>query len=113
MADYPHPTGADYVKAQRVRRVAQDAMEALLGKYDALLAPNFLAPPPLVAKNIDEQLPGSDPLGAAGALCGLPALAFPVGLLEGKLPISMQLVGRTFEDAKVRSRLAVRRAAGV
>lgn len=107
MYDYPHPTGADYVKAQRVRRAAQVAMDALLAKYDAVLAPNFLAPPPLCEKNIDDQLPGGDPMGAIGALCGLPAIAFPAGFTAAKLPISMQLVGKPFDEARLVSLAAL------
>ncbi|HVO30783.1 MAG TPA: amidase, partial [bacterium] len=108
MADSPAVSGALYVKALQVRRMAQAAADEIFAGCDAILTPNFYAPAPLVEKNIDEQLPWNDPLGALGALAGLPALAFPAGFVganpatkEKGLPISMILIGKPFSEAKL------------
>lgn len=102
-ADYvPKATSADYVRASRVRGEIQRALARFFEKHDLVLAPNLPYAPP----RVDEPLTGMpwwgapDPLGAAGNLAGLPAVAFPVGLAGG-LPVSAQLVGPALEDARV------------
>jgi aspartyl-tRNA(Asn)/glutamyl-tRNA(Gln) amidotransferase subunit A len=60
-----------------------------------------VAPPP-VEENFDAALDFPDPLGAAGNLCGLPALALPMGLVQG-LPVSLQLVGPPLAEARLLS----------
>lgn len=102
-ADYaPRATSADYVRAARVRGEIQRALARLFERHDLLLAPNLPFAPP----RVDEPLAKApwweapDPLGAAGNLAGLPAVALPVGLGSG-LPVSAQLVGPALEDARV------------
>jgi len=110
----PDPSGAIYVKAQRVRRMAVEAADALFAKYDAIVAQNMAAVPSLLGKNLDEQFPDGDPLGALGALAGLPAIAVPMGFTgadgkrlvpgapsNGKLPVSMVIAARAFDEAKL------------
>jgi aspartyl-tRNA(Asn)/glutamyl-tRNA(Gln) amidotransferase subunit A len=102
-ADYvPRATSADYVRASRIRAEIQRAMARFFEKHDLVLAPNLPFAPP----RVDEALTSApwwgapDPIGAAGNLAGLPAVAFPVGLAGG-LPVSAQLVGPALEDARV------------
>ena len=101
--DYlPRASSADYVRAMRVRGEAQRAMARFFERYDLLLAPNLPVAPHRVEENFDAALDFPDPLGAAGNVCGLPALALPMGLVEG-LPISLQLVGPPLAEARLLS----------
>ncbi|HEY6004519.1 MAG TPA: amidase [Anaeromyxobacter sp.] len=102
-ADYvPKATSADYVRASRIRGETQRALARFFEKHDLVLAPNLPYAPP----RVDEALTAApwwsapDPVGAAGNLAGLPAVAFPVGIAGG-FPVSAQLVGPALEDARV------------
>jgi aspartyl-tRNA(Asn)/glutamyl-tRNA(Gln) amidotransferase subunit A len=106
-ADYvPRAGSADYVRAARIRGEVQRAMARLFERHDLVLAAHFpLAPPALDAPLAPAWL-APDALGAAVALAGLPAVAFPVGL-AGRFPVSAQLAGPALEDARVLSALRV------
>lgn len=102
-ADYvPAGSPADYVRASQLRAEVQRRWAALFRRHDLLLAPNLPFAPPRVEENFDALFAFPDPLGAAGNLAGLPAVAFPIGLVDG-LPVSAQLVGPAREDARVLS----------
>jgi len=101
--DYlPRATSADYVRAMRLRGEAQRAMAAFFERHDLVLAPNLPVAPPRVEENFDAALNYPDLLGAAGNLCGLPALALPMGFVDG-LPVSLQLVGPPLAEARLLS----------
>jgi aspartyl-tRNA(Asn)/glutamyl-tRNA(Gln) amidotransferase subunit A len=95
----------DYLKAMRIRRLMQQELRKLFVDFDVLVAPATRGPAsritePLDRRYTDRQKPksrGLSELGAAGNLCGLPALCLPCGLAEG-LPIALQLVGRPFTE---------------
>ncbi len=93
-------SGSDYVKAARIRTVCQQSMAAFFSEWDALLAPGELMTA-LPADRSFADVTWSDPVGAMGNLCGLPALAVPCGFGKGQLPASLQIVGGAFEEAKV------------
>lgn len=95
--------GTDYLKALRVRTVAQKAMAGLFEKYDALagIAVPFTASP--VASKLSDYFSGADPLGGAGNLCGLPGLAVPCGFGSDGLPVGMVLMSGAFEERKALS----------
>jgi aspartyl-tRNA(Asn)/glutamyl-tRNA(Gln) amidotransferase subunit A len=98
-----------YIRTQRARaRMLAEALDALEGR-DVLLAPTSAIPAP----RIDE----GTVLGDADArvdlvtailrftgpfdVTGQPALAIPTGLSSGGLPLSMQVIGRPFDEAAV------------
>ena len=91
--------GADYVKAQRVRTVCQQALADFFGRYDVLLYPGEGHTAFPLDKDFSE-IAWSDPVGAAGNLCGLPAIAVPCGLGEGGLPVSLTAMTSAFEEDK-------------
>jgi aspartyl-tRNA(Asn)/glutamyl-tRNA(Gln) amidotransferase subunit A len=101
----------DYVDAMRARVAMRAELDALLSRYDALLAParTRLAPP--VGRDFDAPAPGSPPAPEpapdaprppatipAGNLAGLPALALPMGFGKDQLPTSLQFLGRAFSE---------------
>jgi aspartyl-tRNA(Asn)/glutamyl-tRNA(Gln) amidotransferase subunit A len=95
----------DYLKAQRVRRLIQDAFSSLFGEVDALIAPGRTGP----ASKVDQRLdldgppppvgtpPGFQGIIPAGNLAGLPALVLPCGFAE-KMPLAIQVVGVRFSE---------------
>jgi len=91
---------ADYLKAQRLRARLRAEYTRIFSKLDAILTPalGFLAATaPPVDGDLEALLSGDDPLGAAGNLLGLPAIALPGPLVRG-LPTAMQLLGPAFSE---------------
>ena len=72
-------SGADYVRAMQARRIMQQELDKLFGKFDLLVAPaaDFVATP--LDADLGRAFSEGDPLGAAGNLAGLPALSVPCG----------------------------------
>ena len=94
--------GADFVKAQRLRTVCQRAMADLFARYDVLLYPGETH----TAFGAEQDFSGiewSDPAGAAGNLCGLPAISVPCGFAEDGLPVSLTVMSGAFEESKALS----------
>jgi aspartyl-tRNA(Asn)/glutamyl-tRNA(Gln) amidotransferase subunit A len=90
--------GADLVKAERIRTICQREMAALYARYDLLLYPGEMH----TAFPVDvdfSDIPWTDPVGAAGNLCGLPAVSVPCGFAAG-LPVSLTAMASAFEDRK-------------
>ena len=96
----------DYLKAQRVRRLIQDAFSRLFGEVDVLIAPGRSGPASKIEQRLDIPAvpppPAGTPLGftgiiPAGNLAGLPALVVPCGLAEN-LPVGLQFVGVPFSE---------------
>jgi aspartyl-tRNA(Asn)/glutamyl-tRNA(Gln) amidotransferase subunit A len=100
---------ADYVDAMRSRVAMRAQLDALLARYDALLAPTRMSLAPPIGQDFDAPVPGSpaSPPGdaprapstiPAGNLAGLPALALPMGIGADGRPTSLQLLGRAFAE---------------
>ncbi|MGH7988342.1 MAG: amidase family protein, partial [Candidatus Binataceae bacterium] len=103
------PAG-DYVRSQRARPLvlaqALDAMEgrmALLAPTAAIAAPRIdkggraLAPTGEVVNMLTAVLRFTAPFNVTGQ----PALALPIGMSADGLPLSMQVIGRPFDEASV------------
>lgn len=86
-------TAADYVRAARLRGEAQRTLARLLERHDLVVAPAPRAEEP-------------DPLSAAIALGGLPALTVPAGLAGGG-PVAIRLVAPPLEEARLLSAAAL------
>jgi Asp-tRNA(Asn)/Glu-tRNA(Gln) amidotransferase A subunit family amidase len=88
-----------YLRAMRVRRLAQQAIFKMFADLDVLLAPTRLGPAPPVSEPLDRRPAPAPPAGRglralipAGNLAGMPALSLPCGF-AGHLPVAIQLVG--------------------
>jgi len=92
-------TGADTMKAWRMRRELQELTAAYYEKYDVVVTPNFNSVAPRVTDDLNTSLAYADPAGAIGVGCGLPALALPTGFGRGHMPVSLQLMGGPFSEA--------------
>lgn len=93
-------TASDYVKAARIRTLCQREMAEFFSQWDLLLAPGEMMTA-FPAEESFEDVEWSDPVGAMGNLCGLPAIAVPCGFGKGGLPASLAIVGGAFEEPKV------------
>jgi aspartyl-tRNA(Asn)/glutamyl-tRNA(Gln) amidotransferase subunit A len=98
----------DYLHAQRYRQLLGRSIAAVFRQVDMLVTPTL----PIMATRLWQQtitvrgeeetvfaalLRNTEPFN----LTGLPALAVPCGFSPERLPISMQVVGRPFEEATV------------
>jgi aspartyl-tRNA(Asn)/glutamyl-tRNA(Gln) amidotransferase subunit A len=92
-------TGADLIKAWRMRRVLQEKTAEFFEHYDVIVTPNFMSVAPPVEKDLYETLPYADPAGAIGNACGLPAVALPCGFGAHHMPASFQIMGAPWDDA--------------
>ena len=90
-----------YINAQRLRGVLRDAFLHTLTDVDILLAPATpITAPPIEGFGSDQRANltrFTTPIN----LVGLPTLALPCGFDGAGLPIGMQLIGRTFDEALV------------
>jgi aspartyl-tRNA(Asn)/glutamyl-tRNA(Gln) amidotransferase subunit A len=94
-------TAADYINALRARRELTDAVNAALGRYDALLTASALNTAPRFDAAPDALSSASPMQTIPFNVTGHPAMSVPVGLAPNGLPISVQVVGRAFDEAMV------------
>ncbi len=94
-------TAADYINALRARRELTDAVNAAFGRYDALLTASALTTAPRFDAPVDSLSSASPMQTIPFNVTGHPAISVPVGLAPSGLPISVQIVGRPFDEATV------------
>jgi Asp-tRNA(Asn)/Glu-tRNA(Gln) amidotransferase A subunit family amidase len=92
---------ADYLRAMRIRTVLQERIDAVLAGFDVVAAPSLPITASPLSANLETDLAFSDPLGAIGNLCGLPAISVPCGFDSKGLPVGIQFAGRARDDNKV------------
>jgi aspartyl-tRNA(Asn)/glutamyl-tRNA(Gln) amidotransferase subunit A len=97
-------SAADYVQAQRVRRVALRHVAALFTQVDVVVTPT--ASIGALAYDDRDELPSLDMLihhmfTQYWNATGSPALSIPMGFTEGGLPLSLQVAGRPFDEPMV------------
>jgi aspartyl-tRNA(Asn)/glutamyl-tRNA(Gln) amidotransferase subunit A len=94
-----------YLKAMRVRTLAQREFRELFGKVDLLVGPSLYgvapkAADPMDAPQPDRQQPqaqGMRSLIPAANIAGLPGVSFPCGFTSG-LPVGLHVVGPAFRE---------------
>ena len=98
--------GVSYLEAMRWRGPALAAFNAAAAGVDAVIAPVAPVPAPTIAESDVGNSPGAEaviqrltrftrPIN----YLGLPSLAIPAGFTGDGLPVGMQLVGRSFDEA--------------
>lgn len=92
---------ADYVDALRQRARYRDSFKKLMAEVDVIVCASSMDP----ACRIDDQaeVDRTYPRQARTPfnLLGVPACAVPIGLASNGLPLSMQIVGRAFDEATI------------
>ena len=94
-------TGAQYVQAQRLRQRLSQQMDALLQTCDVVLVAPISGAAPRLDALEDLPLRKAQPLTAPFNLTGHPAMCLPCGFSADGLPLSLQIVGRQFDEAMV------------
>jgi len=92
-------TGGDYVQAQRIRGRLIAEFDCAITGFDAILCATAAGAPPPLDKVDDGPWRKLHPITAPFNLTGHPALALPCGISTKGLPLSMQLIGRAFNEA--------------
>lgn len=89
----------DYVRMLETRRNSAEAFSNKMGGLDAILTPTTTSPAPKLTEIDQDISPGhfTRPFNYLG-MC---ALALPVGLSEGGIPTSLQIVGRANDEMLV------------
>ncbi len=94
-------TGADYVAAQRERRVMQAEMAALYEKYDVLVTAGVYGPAARFGGHQTVSFWQKPSIATPFNVSAGPALAQCAGFSESGLPLSLQIVGKPFDEATV------------
>lgn len=94
-------TAPDLVQAFRLRRELTDAVDAALGRYDVLLTACALTAAPRLDAVPDPTISPPTVQTIPFNVTGHPALSVPAGLSAAGLPLSVQVVGRPFDEARV------------
>jgi amidase/aspartyl-tRNA(Asn)/glutamyl-tRNA(Gln) amidotransferase subunit A len=105
-------TVMDAARDGEMRTQVYDAIEGVMREYDLLLCPTMACVP--VENATDGNTLGPSeingvPINSSIGFCptfffnftGHPAASVPAGLVEGKWPVGLQIVGRRFDDAGV------------
>jgi aspartyl-tRNA(Asn)/glutamyl-tRNA(Gln) amidotransferase subunit A len=98
--------GVTYLEAMRWRGSALAAHVAATSGVDAVIAPVSPVPAPTIAESDIGNTPGAEAViqrltrfTRPVNYLGLPSLAIPAGFTKAGLPVGMQLIGRSFDEA--------------
>jgi aspartyl-tRNA(Asn)/glutamyl-tRNA(Gln) amidotransferase subunit A len=92
-------TAGDYVQASRRRLEMIAAVEDALRQVDALLCASAMDPPSRIDDAVETERTYPRQARTPFNVTGHPALAMMAGLSGGGLPLSVQFVGRYFDEA--------------
>jgi aspartyl-tRNA(Asn)/glutamyl-tRNA(Gln) amidotransferase subunit A len=97
----------DYVRACRMREAIRREFDEILKAVDALILPVAPSEAPLIATGAarvngkDMPFYGGLAMRQVINVAGLPSVAVPIGFGENGLPLSMQIVGPAWGEAKI------------
>lgn len=94
-------SAGDYVQAQRFRTFFRAEVNKLFEDVDVLVTPTSIGPATLRAEMNPEKQLANPSFTGHWNLTGTPAMALPCGVSAEGLPLSMQLIGKAFNEAKV------------
>ena len=94
-------TAAQYVQAQRLRRILTAKVDALFDECDALLTAVIPGPAPVLEETDQRPWREPQPIASVFNVTGHPCMAQPCGFAANGLPLSVQFVGRAFDEATV------------
>ena len=94
---------AYYQKAQKVRRLIKEKVVDLLKTYDVLVSPVATTTAFKIGENFRDPLVMymADIYTVLANLAGTPAIALPIGNNKEGLPLSIQLMGRHFDEQQL------------
>ncbi|MEQ9437936.1 MAG: Asp-tRNA(Asn)/Glu-tRNA(Gln) amidotransferase subunit GatA [Cyclobacteriaceae bacterium] len=93
---------AYYTKAQKVRRLLQDATCKLLQEYDFIVLPTTPTPAFKLGERANPiEMYLADLFTVQASIAGVPAISIPVGNSEEGLPIGLQVIGDAFKETEL------------
>ncbi|MGZ8156669.1 MAG: amidase [Burkholderiales bacterium] len=93
-------SAVEYIRILAERRRVMNELNAALSGFDALLTPTTPSPA-IPVRDCDQQVAPMSRLTRAVNLLDLCALALPCGFTEESLPLSLQVIGRGYDEARV------------
>jgi aspartyl-tRNA(Asn)/glutamyl-tRNA(Gln) amidotransferase subunit A len=94
-------SASDVVQAQRVRQFGQKAIGELMRPFDVLVTLSRGSGAPAVDGLTMESYARKPSFTSIWNAMGLPALCIPMGFTNDGLPLSLQIVGKPFDEATV------------
>jgi aspartyl-tRNA(Asn)/glutamyl-tRNA(Gln) amidotransferase subunit A len=94
-------SAADYMSAVRFRRELQESLAKVMGDVDLLVLPTTPIPAPRIADVKSFSAYETPNFTMPFNVSGTPALSLCNGFSPSGLPLSLQIVGRPFEEATV------------
>jgi len=102
LTDGANTSSTEYALARRTQAEMRKRFEAFFESYDLLILPTTPIPAPTITgHDAVEQAARLTRFTAPFNLTGLPALSIPCGFTSSGLPIGLQIVSRSWADAKV------------
>jgi aspartyl-tRNA(Asn)/glutamyl-tRNA(Gln) amidotransferase subunit A len=94
---------AYYLKAQRVRTLIKKDFDEVFRRFDVIITPTAPTPAFKIGEKIADplQMYLSDIYTISVNLAGLLALSLPCGFDAQNLPIGMQIIGKSFDEATI------------
>lgn len=94
---------AYYSKAQKVRRLIYDATKEIFRNYDLILMPTAPGPAWNLGESLDDPVKMylADIFTVQANMTGIPAIALPLGTHSNGLPIGVQFMADTLQEAEL------------
>jgi aspartyl-tRNA(Asn)/glutamyl-tRNA(Gln) amidotransferase subunit A len=92
---------AYYVKAQKVRTLIKAEFDAAFAKCDAIVTPTSPTVAFKIGQKVDDPLAMylNDVFTLPGNIAGLPGISIPCGFSQDRLPIGLQIMANSFQEA--------------
>jgi aspartyl-tRNA(Asn)/glutamyl-tRNA(Gln) amidotransferase subunit A len=92
---------AYYVKAQKVRTLIKAEFDAAFAKCDAIVTPTSPTVAFRIGQKVDDPLAMylNDVFTLPGNIAGLPGMSIPCGFSQDRLPIGLQIMANSFQEA--------------
>jgi aspartyl-tRNA(Asn)/glutamyl-tRNA(Gln) amidotransferase subunit A len=94
-------SAADVVQAQRVRQYGQKVVRELMRPFDVMVMLSRGTGAPTVDGLTFESYSNVPSFTSIWNALGMPALCIPMGFTNDGLPLSLQIVGKPFDEAAV------------
>jgi aspartyl-tRNA(Asn)/glutamyl-tRNA(Gln) amidotransferase subunit A len=98
----------DYINAQRIRRALRQEFQSVWKQVDCLLTPTTPTSAPRIGQTTLKLGSDEEDVRIASTrlvrginVLGLPALSLPCGFDEQGLPLGLQIIGRSFQEALI------------
>ncbi|MGB1863661.1 MAG: Asp-tRNA(Asn)/Glu-tRNA(Gln) amidotransferase subunit GatA [Candidatus Puniceispirillum sp.] len=94
---------AYYLKAQRVRRLIKNDFDDAFNQVDAILTPATPSAAFPVGRKVDDPVINylNDVFTVPANLAGLPGMSVPAGFNQAGLPLGLQVLAKSFDEASI------------